>query len=91
MKKRIARVSLVQNAKLMAALYLVLSLPMVASMAVMAALGGQGAMSGFALIVFPGLYAGCGFLFTLIGAWLYNLVAGYVGGFEYTTAEVGAN
>jgi hypothetical protein len=38
----------------------------------------------------PVLYLVIGFIFTLIGSWVYNLVAGQVGGFEFTTAEVSA-
>ena len=37
--------------------------------------------TGFALVL-PLLYGGFGFVFTLIGAALYNLVAGLVGGIE---------
>lgn len=37
----------------------------------------------------PPLYTVFGFIFTLIGAWIYNLVASKVGGFEYMTAEMG--
>lgn len=44
---------------------------------------GLGALLGVgAIVVFPILYGALGFLFTLIGAWLYNLVAGWVGGVE---------
>lgn len=44
---------------------------------------GIGAMIGVAaIIVFPILYGGIGFLATLIGAWLYNFAAGLVGGVE---------
>ena len=32
--------------------------------------------------MFPVLYGGVGFVATLIGAWLYNVVAGLVGGIE---------
>ena len=35
-----------------------------------------------AIVVFPILYGVLGFVATLIGAWLYNLVAGIVGGVE---------
>lgn len=44
---------------------------------------GIGAMIGVAaIIVFPILYGGIGFLATLIGARLYNFAAGLVGGVE---------
>jgi hypothetical protein len=35
-----------------------------------------------AIIFFPILYGLMGFVATLVGAWLYNLVAGIVGGVE---------
>ncbi|MFC5479542.1 hypothetical protein [Massilia suwonensis] len=88
MKKRINSVSLVQNAKMMAALYLVLSLPMLAIMALAGGVMSQAAMSLVTMVVFVLAYVASGFVFTLIGAWVYNLVASMVGGFEFTTAEV---
>jgi hypothetical protein len=42
-----------------------------------------GALFGMgAIVIFPVLYGGGGFVATLLGAWLYNLVAGFVGGME---------
>jgi hypothetical protein len=50
------------------------------------AAAGFGAMIGAgAIIVFPLLYACMGFVVTLIAAWLYNIVAGMVGGIEFET------
>ena len=44
---------------------------------------GIGAIIGVgAVIVFPILYGLMGFVATLIGAWLYNVAAGIVGGVE---------
>ena len=47
---------------------------------------GAGAISGVAMlfmaIVFPFLYAALGFIFGALTAWIYNLVAGWVGGIE---------
>ena len=47
-------------------------------------------MSWWLLIVMPVMYLVLGFIFTLVGAWVYNLVAGQVGGLEFTTVEVPA-
>jgi hypothetical protein len=91
MKKRIEQISLVQNAKVVAVLYLLLSLPVLVILWVAAAFTGHGVVSGVALVVFPLLYALSGFVFTLIGAWIYNVVASMVGGFEFTTKEVSAS
>lgn len=40
------------------------------------------------LIAMPILYTMFGFVFPLLGAWMYNVAASMVGGFEFTTAEV---
>ncbi|MDK2907911.1 MAG: hypothetical protein PWQ87_369 [Candidatus Woesearchaeota archaeon] len=50
-----------------------------------AVLGGLGFMAGLGLwsiIVFPIIYALIGFIGGVIGAFLYNLVAGWIGGIE---------
>lgn len=90
MKKQIVRVSVLQSAKVAAVLYLVISLPLALIMLVPTLMvGGAGlGLPVGALIALPVLYTFCGFMFTLIGAWIYNFVASLVGGFEYTTAEV---
>lgn len=44
---------------------------------------GLGAMVGVgSIIIFPILYGCIGFVATLIGVWLYNVLAGLVGGIE---------
>jgi hypothetical protein len=44
---------------------------------------GFGAVLGAAaIVVFPLFYGCIGFVATLVGAWLYNVVAGLVGGIE---------
>jgi hypothetical protein len=53
-----------------------------------AASGGEnaglfGAMFGVgAIVLFPVIYGCMGFIASLIGAWLYNILAGMVGGVE---------
>ncbi len=95
-KKQIIAVSVLQNAKVAAALYFVISLPFLALIAIGMAFApsesGMGAGMGIGMvIIMPLMYAFFGFIFTLIFAWLYNLVAKRVGGFEFTTAEMGSN
>jgi hypothetical protein len=47
---------------------------------------GFGALLGVgAIVAFPILYGGFGFIFTLIAAALYNVIAGMVGGIEIET------
>lgn len=90
MKKQIVRVSALQSAKVAAVLYLVISLPLAVILLIPTVMMGSAGL-GFplgALIAMPILYTVCGFMFTLIGAWIYNFVASLVGGFEFTTAEV---
>ena len=44
---------------------------------------GLGAMVGVgAIIILPIFYGGLGFIASLIGAWIYNVLAGLVGGIE---------
>lgn len=88
MKKQIIRVSPVQTAKVSAVLYFLLSIPLVGFMALsMAFAPGAGPGLGF-LLIFPLLYLIGGFIFTAISALVYNLVAGWVGGIEYTSTAV---
>lgn len=87
MKKQIIHVSVLQSAKVMAVLYLVISLPMVLLMSIPAMSAGQ-SFPIWMLIAMPVMYTVIGFIFTLLGAWVYNLVAARIGGFEFTTKEV---
>lgn len=86
MKKQLIRVAPLQSAKVMAVLYLVLSIPFCLIYLVMPTMGAP--MPWWGLILFPILYMVLGFLFTLVGAAIYNLVAAGVGGFEFTTVDV---
>jgi hypothetical protein len=87
MKKQIVQVSVMQSAKVVAAVYLVTAIPIVALVAffIAALLPSVGAV---ALAVTPVLCALGGFIGSAIGALTYNLVAARIGGFEFTTAEV---
>lgn len=88
MKKQIVNVSIAQTAKVAAALYFVISLPLVAIMMLTTLVTGQGGIGIVFMILLPVLYVIFGFIFTAIAAWLYNLVAARIGGIEFTTAEV---
>jgi hypothetical protein len=49
-------------------------------------LGAMGAVFGIgAIVLLPILYGCLGFVTTLLMAWLYNVVAGFVGGVEIQT------
>ena len=88
MKKQILSISPFQTAKVMAVLYLIMSLPFVLLMAAAFSFapGPKPPMAGM-LIFMPVFYTVFGFIFTLIGAWVYNLVAGWFGGIEFTTSD----
>lgn len=88
MKKQIINISPLQTAKVFAVLYFVMSIPLVAIMALSFIAAPEGASFPVGLLIaMPFLYLIFGFIFTVIGAWVYNLVAGWVGGVEYTSIE----
>ncbi len=93
MKKQLVHISMLQSAKVAGALYLVISIPFIIlfGLATMFT-GGIGTFFGsiFMIIIAPIVYAVVGFLFTLVGAFVYNLVAARIGGFEYTSDEIGS-
>ncbi|MBC7684080.1 MAG: hypothetical protein H7176_02495 [Bdellovibrionales bacterium] len=89
MKKQIVNVSIAQTAKVAAALYFVVSLPLVAIMMLSTLVTGQTGLHMIFMVLLPVFYVVFGFIFTAIFAWLYNLVAARIGGIEYTTVEVG--
>ena len=84
MKKQIINVSPIQTAKVFAVLYFLMSLPLVGIMVITFSFSpGPKQGLGF-LILFPFIYLIFGFIFTALGAWVYNFVAKWVGGIEYT-------
>ncbi|MEQ1536028.1 MAG: hypothetical protein ABL923_09135 [Burkholderiaceae bacterium] len=90
MKKQILNIAPLQTAKIMAALWFVISLPflLIMGLAMFTMPGEARAAFGGMMIFMPVFYAISGFIFTLIGAWVYNLLAKRMGGIEYTTQDV---
>lgn len=86
MKTQILHVSKLQSAKVMAVLYLVLSIPM-ALIAMLPMLVAHQPFAWLMLILMPILYTVLGFIFTFLGAWVYNGVAARMGGIEFTVAQ----
>ncbi len=93
MKLRLKRIAPLQAGKVLGVLYgamSVLIVPLFALFTTMAAIAGGGGRSaampmmfGLGMIFFaPIMYAAMGFLCGVVGAWLYNLIAGWLGGFE---------
>jgi hypothetical protein len=87
MKKQITSISLVQTAKVAAAIYFVLACIGAVFFALASLFGGRFGMVILA-IVMPFVYAAIGFVFVFIAAWIYNQVAKFVGGIEFTVTEV---
>jgi hypothetical protein len=90
MKKQILSIAPLQTAKIIAALWFVISLPFLFFMGVMMFTmpGEARAAFGGMMLLMPVFYAISGFIFTLIGAWVYNMLAKRLGGIEYTTQDV---
>lgn len=99
MNLKLKRIAPLQAGKMLAALYGLLALVMVPFMLAFMAFGSLAARShggantpalplmfgmglGF-MIMLPVLYALMGFVFGVIGAWAYNLLARWMGGFEF--------
>jgi len=81
------RIGPLSAAKVVAVLYAIFGFVMGAFFSIAALFrpdgGGLGAMWGVAaVVIFPVLYGVLGFLVTLLTTWLYNVVAGAVGGIE---------
>ncbi len=96
-KKRLVRIAPMQLGKMFAALYGAMGLIFVPLFGIMALIGAfipkqanAPAASGFAIasfglifmIAFPVLYALMGFVFGIVGAAIYNLLAQWIGGIE---------
>lgn len=78
-----------QSAKVMAAVYLVTAIPVVVLAGLFMSSFMPAGASIAMLIMMPVAYAIGAFIGAAFGAWIYNLVAARIGGFEFTTAEVG--
>ena len=96
MKIQIARVSPHQNAKvfgiLMGAMTLILAIPMFFLMlSIPAGVDRNGnpmaPPPAWIVLLFPFVYLVMGYLMVIIACWFYNVVARFVGGIEYETAE----
>jgi hypothetical protein len=89
MRKRISRVAPFQMGKVFAVLYALFSIPFALVMGAFAAFDPSGqSMPLFMILAIPVFYIVFGFVFTALAAWLYNVVAKWTGGIEYTTVEV---
>jgi hypothetical protein len=88
MKMTIRSVSVLQTAKITAIVYAAFSVIVVPFFMIAIARNPRASMGGIALVAFlPFFYGIAGFLFTVIGCLLYNLLAKHVGGIEFTVEE----
>jgi uncharacterized oligopeptide transporter (OPT) family protein len=86
MKTQIVHISKLQTSKVMAVLYLVISIPLML-MAALPMLITHQPIQWSMLWWMPVVYTVFGFIFTFLGAWIYNGIAGWIGGIEFTVAE----
>jgi hypothetical protein len=98
MTRRIKRIAPLQAGKMMGVLYACMGLIFLPFIGVAALIGafaeqaqhnGSGAAAGLAIgmmvlfgVMIPILYGAMGFIFGVIGAAIYNLIAGWIGGIE---------
>ena len=90
MTQRITHVSVFQAAKMLAVLYAIMGLfflPFFFLASRLAPSGNQFPFGGMFLLLLPIIYGCIGFVFTAIGAAIYNLVAGWIGGIEVELGE----
>lgn len=92
MTHEISRFSPHKTAKIAAAIYGLLSIPIVPIfwLASLASPNGFG-FGGVFLLLLPVLYAGLGYGFTGLGCLTYNFVAGLIGGIEVDIDQVTVN
>lgn len=86
MKTQIVHISKLQTAKVMAALYLFISIPMML-LTIVPSLYMHQPMPWGMLWLMPVMYTIFGFIFTFLGSWIYNGVAGWIGGIEFTISD----
>lgn len=88
MKIQIVNVSVKQTARVLAVLYMVISVPAFAGLALVSM--SQGSFVGVfaAVVIAPLIYGALVFLCTGLVAWLYNFVAKHYGGLEYSIEEM---
>ena len=87
MKKRLAYVSPLQLGIVLGVLYGIIALIFVPFILIAALFGIKGGGGIFAIFI-PVIYAVVGFIGGVISAFVYNLVAKWTGGVEFTTEEV---
>ncbi len=84
MIQRIVRIAPLQAGKVSAILYGIVGVVLVPFFMLPSLLGAKEAFPIWVALLFIPFYAILGFVMTVVMAWLYNVVAGWVGGIEMT-------
>lgn len=87
MKKQITRISPHQTAKVAAVFYMLFCLIFVPIGILMLIFGGKERLAGLLFFAAPVLYGVMGYLFVGLACLVYNLIARFVGGIEFTVQE----
>jgi predicted transporter len=90
-KSQITHISVVQTAKIVAVFSLVTSIPLLVleAVPVIALPGPRPPFFGSYVLLMPLFYAVSSFMAVAVAAWLYNVLAKYIGGIEFTSVEIG--
>jgi hypothetical protein len=89
MKKQISRISVAQTSKIVALMYVFLSLIYSVIGVPMIIFGGsQVKVMGFMYLFMPILAGIFGFIFVAFACWVYNVVAGKFGGVEFEVKDI---
>jgi hypothetical protein len=89
MNRVLKKIEPIQLGKVLTVLYGLISLIFVPIFLIIAVVSPQGFGPGAIMaILFPLLYAIGGFIFGVIGAFVYNIVAGWVGGIQIQVEDI---
>lgn len=88
MKKQLSAISVFPTSKFIAIFYFVFSAIFCIPWGIIALLSEPKTAAGAVIFILPFIYAIMGFICTAIMCWIYNLIAGYFGGIEFTLNDV---
>jgi choline-glycine betaine transporter len=91
MRRQISRISIGQTSKFFAVFYGVIGLVIAVVYLFTTKLAGVADFNIVAALGFPIIYAACIWVFTALGAWVYNQIADRIGGVEFEVVDVGSN
>jgi len=89
MKKRVKHIAVAQFGKMLAAIYFVISLPILAIVLIAFLTGLEMPSIGVGVVVMvTAAYIVIAYLSGMLSAWIYNVVAARLGGIEYTVNDI---